>query len=44
MIRQLLESKKANIGVVGVGFAEAGFSVTGFKVQADLVKKLNAGI
>jgi len=51
-LKQKIESRKAKVGVIGLGyvglplaveFAKAGFDVTGFDVDASKVAELNAG-
>jgi UDP-N-acetyl-D-glucosamine dehydrogenase len=51
-LKQKIESRKAKVGVIGLGyvglplaveFAKAGFDVTGFDVDASKVTELNAG-
>ena len=52
-IKKLIESRKAAIGIVGMGyvglplaveFAKGGFRVTGFEVDAQKVRDLKAGV
>jgi UDP-N-acetyl-D-glucosamine dehydrogenase len=52
-IKKLIESRKAAIGIVGMGyvglplaveFARGGFRVTGFEVDAQKVRDLKAGV
>lgn len=51
-IKALIESRKANIGVIGLGyvglpvvirFCEEGFRVTGFDIDPEKIRKLKAG-
>jgi len=51
-LKQKIDSRKAKVGVIGLGyvglplaveFAKAGFDVTGFDVDASKVAELNAG-
>src|SRR5262245_38289409 len=52
MLQQLIEQRKAKIGIMGLGyvglplaveFAKQGFSVTGFEVDREKVASLNRG-
>src|SRR4030067_586628 len=51
-LKSLIESKKAKVGIIGLGyvglplvrlFASKGFSVIGFDIDSEKVKRINAG-
>src|SRR3989344_4313761 len=53
MLKELIQQKKAKIGIIGFGyvgmplaveFASQGFSVTGFEIDESKVKSVNSGI